>query len=186
MKKPTGSIDPTAVNTKVGVLITPEQIAKSGTEHGHQAAFFQWIAIHGSKGMDSTDMLFAIPNGGDRQASVAAGLKAEGIKAGVPDVFWPVCKFYDRQELAMQFAGLWIELKTPKHVTSKNGGRSDAQVAWAKKLREQGYAVVLAFGWQAMAWAVYLYQNRELKMPDGDDALFALPVEQPPVVERKD
>ena len=28
------------------LMITPEQLAKSGTEHGHQAALFCWIALN--------------------------------------------------------------------------------------------------------------------------------------------
>lgn len=191
-RKPTGSVDTTVVGTKAGKLITPEQIAASGTEHGHQAAFFQWIVLEGRKlfGTDA-DLLFAVPNGGDRRASVAASMKAEGVKPGVPDVCWPLPRSTGGTETHLSvdggacsaYAGLWLELKKPTEVGKKNGGRSDAQVEWHKRLRAQGYAVVLAFGWQAMAWAAYLYWKGELVTPPGDDALWAMETSAPPVVE---
>lgn len=172
-----GAIDPTARNTKMGSIITPEQIAASGTEHAHQAAFFQWIALYGSKVMSDTEMLFAIPNGGDRRASVAASLKAEGVKSGVPDVCWPISK---RTGWA-DYHGLWIELKRPELFGKKSDGRSDTQVEWHKRLREKGYAVVLAYGWQSMTWATWLYWKGDLRMTN-EDALVASPVVEIPLL----
>lgn len=177
-KKVVGTIDPSVVGTKMGSLITPEQIAASGTEHAHQAAFFQWIALYGSKGMDSTRLMFAVPNGGDRKASVAASLKAEGVKKGVPDVCWP----FPKRNTWGDYHSLWIELKRPGLEKTKNGGRSDEQVEWHKELRAHGHAVVVAYGWQSMAWAAWLYYSSELRMPTGDDAMMATAVSEPPVV----
>lgn len=180
-RKLKGSIDTSVVGTKVGAMITPEQLAASGTEHGHQVAFFQWVATKGRKvfGTDA-DLLFAVPNGGDRQAHVGAAMKAEGVKPGVPDVCWPMPQ-WDPSMKACVFAGLFIELKKPDQRNKKDGGRSEHQVKWHKRLRAQGYAVVLAYGWQAMAWAAYLYWKGDLRMKD-EDALFADAVDQPPVV----
>jgi hypothetical protein len=57
--------------------------------------------------------LFAIPNGGHRSKVTAAILKAEGVMAGVSDLFLSVPK--------NGFGGMWIEMKAP-------GGRlSDIQ-----------------------------------------------------------
>lgn len=36
--------------------------------------------------------VFAIPNGGSRNKAEAAKLKAEGVSAGVPDLFIPIPK----------------------------------------------------------------------------------------------
>jgi len=189
-RKPTGTIDTSVVGTKVGSLITPAQLAASGTEHGHQAAFFQWIAIDGRKLFgDDADLLFAVPNGGDRKAHVGAAMKAEGVKRGVPDVCWPMPRMAaggnvlnlleDGSENDM-FAGLWIELKRPTEFGKKDGGRSDEQVKWHKRLRGQGYAVVLAYGWQAMAWTAYLYWTGSLFMKD-EDAFVAGEVDNAPL-----
>ncbi len=57
--------------------------------------------------------LMAIPNGGQRHPAVAAKLKAEGVKSGVPDLFLPV-------PIPGVSAGLWIEMKSPKGVLTEN------------------------------------------------------------------
>jgi len=160
-----GAIDPDAGTTSMGKMITPAQLAASGTEHGHQCAIIQWTVIDGGKTngqpIPDLDMLFAVPNGGDRRPSVAASLKAEGVRSGVPDLVWPVPRH--------QFAGLYLELKVPKHFGTKAGGRSDKQIDWHKRLRTQHYAVVTAYGWQAGVAALVNYWVGALVMPDGDD-----------------
>lgn len=148
-KPRTGTIDPTTTGTTMGKAVTPEQVAASGTEHGHQAAIFQWVALSGRVKYPELWTLFAIPNGGDRRASVAASLKAEGVKSGVPDMMLPLPAFGR--------PGLWIELKTPERQGRKDGGRSVDQIEWHKALVAEGYVVVLAFGWQAACWALHLY-----------------------------
>lgn len=163
-KKVMGGIDPAArIVTKVGAMLTPSQIASSGSEHAHQAAVMQWCAIEGRTRLTRLEMLFAIPNGGDRQASVAASLKAEGVKAGVPDLMLPVPRG--------AYAGLWIEMKKPSERMKRNGGRSDKQVEWHKKLVEQRYAVVVAYGWQAAVCALLKYYDGGWIMLDNGDAL---------------
>ncbi|AGC35765.1 hypothetical protein ACP46_gp80 [Rhizobium phage RHEph06] len=178
MARAKASVDPSVVGTKAGALITPEQIAASGTEHAHQAAFFQWIALTGGKAMGKTRLIFAVPNGGDRKASVAASLKAEGVKSGVPDVCWPIPV---RTPWA-DYHGLWIELKRPGLEKTKDGGRSEKQIEWHRDLVEQHYAVVLAFGWQSMAWAAWLYWSGELRMPTDGDAMWATAVSEAPII----
>ena len=128
-------------------MITPEQLAASGSEHGHQVAFFQWAATISA--IPHMDMLYAVPNGGERNLKVAANMKAEGVKSGVPDVVWPVpCG---------RWAGLYLELKKPTVVNHALGGRSDKQVKWHKQLILKRYCVITAYGWQAMAKAVEIY-----------------------------
>lgn len=96
----------------------PDELAKTGTEHAHQRAFFAWLnyarlygfyLAHGVCGgkitpeqaRQSTDakveqpelaLFHAIPNGGHRHGAEASKLKAEGVKAGVLDTFLPVPK----------------------------------------------------------------------------------------------
>jgi len=183
MAKPRGAIDPSArLTTSTSKMLTPEQIAQSGTEHGHQAAIFQWIVIEGKPNVsDLLGLLFAIPNGGDRKQSVAASLKAEGVKSGVPDLCLPVARHRGGGDAGAQpYHGLWIELKRPGLEGRVHGGRSDKQVQWHKDLLDQGYAVVTAYGWQAACWCLKLYLDSKLVMPPNGDCLMAHACDEPP------
>lgn len=78
-------------------------------------------------------LVFAIPNGGKRDAREAARLKHEGVVAGVPDLMVALTK--------PPYSGLFIELKRT------DGGRvSEAQKLIHDKLRKAGYLVVVAYG----------------------------------------
>lgn len=75
------------------------------TEHEEQKALIEWSAWM-SNARPELSLMFAVPNGGDRHPAVAAKLKAEGVKAGVPDIFLPVPR--------NGYHGLFIELKELK------------------------------------------------------------------------
>ena len=96
---------------------------KTATEHAEQVSLVQWLdATH-------PDLLyFAIPNGGARNIVTARKLKAEGVKAGVPDLFLPSLR-------------LFIELKR-----TKGGKVSPAQRDMAQRLEACGYRVVVCKG----------------------------------------
>jgi hypothetical protein len=66
-------------------------------------------------------MLFAIPNGGARHKAIAGKLRAEGVRAGVPDICLPVPRG--------EYHGLFIELKRPK-----GGHVSEEQEAWISEV----------------------------------------------------
>ena len=87
-------------------MITPEMIAKAGSEHAHQSALFCWAAMNVGK-YPQLKFMHAIPNGGLRDIRTASGLKAEGVKAGVLDIFLP----YPTNE----WNGLYIEMKYGKN-----------------------------------------------------------------------
>ena len=102
------------------------------TEHQEQVSLFQWAA-HMSGKYPELRLMYAIPNGGLRNAVVARKLKAEGVKAGVPDIFLPAAR--------CGYHGLYIEMKRTK------GGRlSTEQAQWIADLLNQGYAVYKAEG----------------------------------------
>jgi hypothetical protein len=131
--------------------LTPEQIdaycenlAKAGTEHAHQRAFFGWLNMMKYREVHPlAHMAFAIPNGGKRDAITAARLKAEGVKAGVADICYPVPNKYH---------SLWVELKKPLV-----GRLSEDQSDWAVYMRTCGHAVCTAFGWRAARQAFLEY-----------------------------
>lgn len=152
---------------KPGKLYTPTELAKSGTEHGNQEAIFSWANIASEYGYilaqddrmytDSKfvelqskphynpfvdlKLMYAIPNQ-IPNAVVAARMKAEGVKSGVPDIFLPVARYGKH--------GLYIELKRNKNVDKKMAkGRIAAnQSAYALALIEHGYQVELCYGWE--------------------------------------
>lgn len=76
--------------------------------------------------------VFAIPNGGSRNKAEAAKLKAEGVSAGVPDLFIPIPK--------QGYHGLFIEMKVGKNRTSLE------QDEWLALLRKNGYRAEVCYG----------------------------------------
>ncbi len=77
-----------------------------------------------------------VPNGGARNVVVASKLKAQGVKPGVPDVMI----FKNNNE----FHGLAIELKI-HYKSGKKNYPSKEQKEWIKYLREEGWAVFVAY-----------------------------------------
>lgn len=68
-----------------------------------QIAVFQWAAREVAR-YPVLSLLFAVPNGGKRDAIEAAKFKRAGVKPGVPDMLLPVSRG--------GYIGLAIELKT--------------------------------------------------------------------------
>ena len=104
------------------------------TEAQEQTTLFQWAAMMEGR-TPELRLLYHCPNGGSRNAIEAARLKAQGVKAGIPDIFLPCARG--------GFHGLYIELKRQK------GGRvSIAQKKAIIALRGQGYRVEVCEGWE--------------------------------------
>ena len=108
------------------------------TEHAEAVALMRVVRLHES-GHPRLRLLFAVPNGGDRHKIVAAKMKAEGVKPGVPDYLLPVS--------TLGYSGLAIELK------SLTGYASKEQKQWIADLREQGWRAEVCRGW-VQAWGV--------------------------------
>lgn len=96
------------------------------SEHDEQVAVVQWCELH-------CVPVFAIPNGGVRHKRTACILKAEGVRAGVPDLFVPVARG--------GYHGLFIEMKD---VNGRPPRKS--QMEWLVELNAQGYAAYWARG----------------------------------------
>ncbi len=112
------------------------------TEHRIQVALFKWAAT-ASATHPELRLMFAIPNGGARNAITGALLKAEGVKSGVPDIFLP--------HAVAPHHGLFVEMKTPE------GRTSAAQREWLSALSRQGYAVYTAYGLEEAIGAITRY-----------------------------
>lgn len=95
-------------------------------EHDLQCACVKWFRL---KHPSIRGNLFAVPNGGRRDAVTGALLKAEGVTAGVADlILLKSNRFY---------GALCIEMKTPQ------GRQQDTQKAWQNAVERGGAKYVV-------------------------------------------
>ena len=115
------------------------------SESVEQQDLFQWAAVSAAvRWPKEMRMLYHVPNEGKRSKANGARLKSEGLRAGVPDINLDVARG--------EYHGLRIEMKR------RRGGRvSPEQAAWLEALREQGYAAIVAYGWEEAADAIEKY-----------------------------
>jgi hypothetical protein len=98
------------------------------TEHQFQASIIAEVNLR-AKQDPRWNRIFAVPNGGKRDKVTASLLKAEGVRRGVPDLWWPL--------RARGYVGLIMELKV-------NGGLpTKEQEDWAAWLTSQGWLCLL-------------------------------------------
>lgn len=117
------------------------------TEIQEQRWLFLW-AEASKAAVPELELLFHIPNEGKRDQRTGYILKQLGLKKGVPDIFLPVARGGKH--------GLFIEMKR-----IKGGTVSKEQREWLDKLREQGYAAEICFGWEAAAAVIRKYLKEE-------------------------
>lgn len=97
--------------------------AKPASEHVEQRCFVEWVRLKHKV------RIFAIPNGGKRNAVEAMRLVVEGVSSGVPDLFVPEWL-------------LWVEMKT------KAGVVSAPQKDWIAYLNGIGHTAIVARGFE--------------------------------------
>lgn len=155
--------------------MTPWELAAK-SEHSQQRALFGWancVAMYGWRAASQPAgykletrsgyldlvpvpelvLLFAIHNQGHGDRIRGAQAKAEGVKAGVPDIMLPV------KSPNFVCPGLFIELKK-----TKKGVVSDVQTDWGVKLQAQGYAFRLCNGWIEAANDIAYYMGSEVRV----------------------
>jgi hypothetical protein len=103
------------------------------SEHDEQCAVIAWADAMRSR-WPELDLLYAIPNGGKRDVAVAVKLKAEGVKAGIPDLHLAAMRG--------GYGGLYVEMKKCDH----SNDESPAQKAMRVRLEAAGYRCVVAYG----------------------------------------
>lgn len=114
-----------------------------------QTWLFQWVATQEGK-YPELELLHHIPNGGKRDKKTAEKLKAEGVKAGVPDICLPVAR--------KGYNNLYIELK-------RIGGKvSKEQEAWIDKLNRAGNKAVIKEGWIEAAKEIINYLEMDVQL----------------------
>lgn len=129
----------------------PRPAPAAPSEHDEQVMLIQTCETLYAR-LPELRLLFAIPNGGQRSKAVAGKLKAEGVRAGVPDLFLPVAR--------RGHHGMFIEMKRAdgsNHATPE-------QAAWLSCLRAQGYHCVVAYGATQAIEEILSY----LEMKNGD------------------
>ena len=99
--------------------------AKIPSEHMEQVQFISWF-----RKTYPGVLIWATPNGGHRHAVAAMKLKAEGVLAGVPDLFIPEWR-------------LFVEMKR-----QKSGRLSPAQKDMIEKLDKIGYDTIIGHGFE--------------------------------------
>lgn len=162
----------------------PWDRAKSGTEHAEQSALIMWANMAANFGIAAADdprsyqgeamslygpfrgpaavpalaRLFAIHNQGHGDAKRGATAKAEGVKAGVPDLMLPVTMGDVDSSIK---SGLFIELKRLKSDRGAKGRAAEVQNEWLDFLSYEGYQTEVCFGWlEARACILkYLWLN---------------------------
>jgi len=113
-------------------------------EADEQIALFQWAGMQEARHPELR-LLFHAANGGRRNKAEAARLKAQGVKAGVPDILLDVARG--------GYHGLRIELK-------RDDGKSNPtaeQQRWLDNLAEQGYMAMVCHGWWEAASVIVGY-----------------------------
>lgn len=152
--------------------MNPISLAKTKSEHSYQTALFAWsnmAALYGFTAAEDTacydvqgyamakyagqpgeallHWLHAIPNGGFRDKITAGKLKAEGVKAGIADVFLPVAR--------KGYHGLYIEMKKDK------GTQSKEQEAFEKHCNSNYYWYQVCYSWQEAASLIMRYLTND-------------------------
>lgn len=116
------------------------------SEHDSQVTVIHWAFIHEIR-CPELAMLFAVPNGGLRNKLVAIKLRAEGVKAGVPDLMLPVSN--------KVYHGLVIEMKYGKNTVT------DEQKLWLERFARHGWKTAVCYSADAAIKEICEY----LKLP---------------------
>ena len=128
------------IRVHVSQLSNEELLAKLGVkrrakprelERAHQVALIKWVR-EVKNIYPVLKLLYAVPNGGDRNLRVARKLKAEGVLAGVADLCLPAAR--------RGYHGLYLEMK------SEEGVATEEQKEFLRGVSAEEYCAVIAQG----------------------------------------
>ncbi len=117
-------------------------------EHYEQVRVIQWARFMEQE-YPCLRWLHSVPNGGYRNQSVAKYMKAEGVKAGVSDLFLPVSR--------CKFSGIYIEMKVAPNRLTRN------QQHFLSFAIDNGFAGVVCYSADSAIETLekYLHNNRD-------------------------
>ena len=107
---------------------------RNDQEHQDQVALFKWMG-KAVAFIPQLAVAYAIPNAARRSPRQGARMKAEGLRAGVPDICIPAP--------IGKYCGLYIEMKAGKNKPT------EAQLHWIEALGIVGHRVEVCYGEQA-------------------------------------
>lgn len=121
------------------------------TEHQAQRTVIDWWARFHNRYQLPEFALFAVPNGGARDAITGAMLKAEGVRRGALDLILA--------KPTKQYAGLFIEMKVGDNKPS------DEQKAFLEYLLSVGYKAVVHWSADSAISEIKSYLADDLVIP---------------------
>lgn len=122
-------------------------------EEVEQITLFSWAEFAKNK-YPELDLMYHVPNEGKRSAATGARLKAEGLKAGVPDVCLPTAHG--------GYIGLYIEMKV------KPNKPTEQQKQWLRDLREAGHFTAICYTWEEAKDLIEEYIRLPLTISKGE------------------
>lgn len=144
------------------------RMRRRDSEHAAQVAVVTWALLARAE-FPELALLFAIPNGGHRNVIVAKKLKAEGVRAGVPDLMLPVARG--------GYHGLFIEMKAggsemgdgrwEMGKAKRKGVVSDAQSQFLRALAAQGFKAAVCYGSEQAENILREYLSQSCTAPIG-------------------
>ena len=111
-------------------------------EHDIQVACVQWFRLQYPQAL-----IWATPNGGQRNVVVAKKLKDEGVLAGVPDLQIP--------EPRGEYSGLFIEMKSGRNKPTSE------QIDMMNRLRDRKFKCVVCWSFDEFMREVKKYLQVE-------------------------
>lgn len=115
------------------------------SEGGHQKAIFIWAAWNSGR-YPELKWLHSNQTGAKMTPATAGKMKAEGMRAGVPDIYLDVP--------LGGYHGLRIELKVPEQrnakgtIIKRKGVCSPEQLEWLAHYAESGFCAHVCYGWE--------------------------------------
>jgi len=131
-------------------VLTPEELARPGTEQANQIALFAWASTAQAI-YPQLRWLHAIPNANSHR------MVAEGVRSGISDIYLPYPKFDN--DIECWYHGLYIEMKTEKRRNQKNGGLSDDQIEFIDYAERVGYKCEVCYSWEEARDKIKEYLN---------------------------
>jgi len=128
--------DMEAFKKKMGIKSRPVT-PRNNAEHQHQVTVIEWRDLNSGQHPELA-RLHAVPNGGGRTKREGAELKAEGVVAGVADLFGP--------KASGGYHGIYLELKTPERRKERRGGLTVEQLNFLTGVAGDGFFAVVAYG----------------------------------------
>lgn len=103
-------------------------------EDAEQEALIEWAKAQ-SGAYPALDLLYHVPNEGNRGVIGGVKMSHQGLKKGVPDLCLPVP--------SGDYHGMYVEMKRRKGATP-----TEAQCWWMEALSRNGYCVCWCRGWE--------------------------------------